>query len=324
MRSVPSTATRLPCRWHPARRRDRFARQRSRSPTLSRRRDSRLAAGRGSAQLHRAGPLPLRHRRHRSPGAVRGRPRPGRRSPERFVRRQRARAVLVPGARRRDLLHRRRLRASADLSPPRSPIPSTSEPLPGSSASTTPRTSLTPSATPSPTRPRSIQQAHGVERPPLSRLASTVPSASRGGPGDGFVDRAGGTGDPGRVHAEGLWCTTPSRGRERSVAELLGTTANRIVFTSGGTEAANAAIFAAGGARRGAPIICADVEHSCVREAARRSAEICRLEVDSNGRIDLEHLSALLAGARDAVHGRGGGAGAEASAPAPTTRGRRW
>ncbi len=123
----------------------------------------------------------------------------------------------------------------------------------------------------------------------------------------------GGTGDPGRVHAEGRVVRDAIERARESVAALLGTTANRIVFTSGGTEAANAAIFAAGGARRGAPMICADVEHSCVREAARRSAEVCRLEVDSNGRIDLEHLSALLAGARDAVHGRGGGAGGGSS-----------
>ena len=89
-------------------------------------------------------------------------------------------------------------------------------------------------------------------------------------------------------------CATPSRGHGRQWRLLLGTTANRVVFTSGGTEAANAAVFAAGQARAGAPMICADVEHSCVREAAARCASVLRLEVDSTGRIDLEHLQALL------------------------------
>ncbi len=101
-------------------------------------------------------------------------------------------------------------------------------------------------------------------------------------------------GDPGRVHAEGHAVRdTIERARE-AVALLLGTTANRVVFTSGGTEAANAAIFAAGQARSGAPMICADIEHSCVREAARRHGAVLLLEVDPTGRIDLDHLQALL------------------------------
>ncbi len=102
-------------------------------------------------------------------------------------------------------------------------------------------------------------------------------------------------GDPGRVHAEGhVVRDTIERARE-AVALLLGTTANRVVFTSGATEAANAAIFAAGRARSGAPMICADVEHSCVRAAALRQGAVLVLEVDSTGRIDLDHLAALLA-----------------------------
>ena len=113
-------------------------------------------------------------------------------------------------------------------------------------------------------------------------------------------------GDPGRVHAEGHAARdTIERARE-AVALLLGTTANRVVFTSGGTEAANAAIFAAGQARSGAPMICADIEHSCVREAARRHGAVLLLEVDPTGRIDLDHLQALLdAGELPVVQPRG-------------------
>ncbi len=101
-------------------------------------------------------------------------------------------------------------------------------------------------------------------------------------------------GDPGRVHAEGRAVRDTIEIAREAVALLLGTAANRVVFTSGGTEAANAAIFAAGRARNGAPMICADVEHSCVREAARRSGAVLLLEVDLTGRIDLDHLRALL------------------------------
>jgi len=151
--------------------------------------------------------------------------------------------------------------------------------------------------------------------------ASTVPLRPEAARAMATWIEQGGTGDPGRVHAEGRVVRDAVERARESVAALLGTTANRIVFTSGGTEAANAAIFAAGGARRGSPMICADIEHSCVREAARRSAEIRRLEVDPYGRIDLEHLRTLLAGGRDALHLRaggtgGGGAGTDRDSPA--------
>jgi len=41
-------------------------------------------------------------------------------------------------------------------------------------------------------------------------------------------------------------------------------------------------------------MICSDIEHSCVREAARRAGPVARLGVDSVGRIDLDHLARLL------------------------------
>ena len=118
-----------------------------------------------------------------------------------------------------------------------------------------------------------------------------------------FIEQ-GATGDPGRVHAEGRVVRDVIEKAREAVAVFVGTTASRVVFTSGGTEAANAAVFSAGATRPGATMICADVEHSCVREAAERSSEVLRLEVDAKGRIDLDHLEALLAaagGARPAL-----------------------
>ena len=49
------------------------------------------------------------------------------------------------------------------------------------------------------------------------------------------------TGDPGRVHTEGRVVRDAVERAREAVATLLGTTANRVVFTSGGTEAANVA-----------------------------------------------------------------------------------
>jgi len=108
------------------------------------------------------------------------------------------------------------------------------------------------------------------------------------------------SGDPGRVHAEGHAAREAIENAREAVALLIGTAANRVVFTSGGTEAANTAVFAAGRARSDAPMICADVEHSCVREAAARRGAVLVLEVDSKGRIDPSHLERLLA-----THGTG-------------------
>jgi len=102
-------------------------------------------------------------------------------------------------------------------------------------------------------------------------------------------------GDPGRVHAEGRVVRDVIEQARDCVASLLETTANRVVFTSGGTEAANAAVFAAAAARPGAPMICADVEHSCVREAAERAGTVETLRVDQSGRVDIDHLAFLLA-----------------------------
>ncbi|MGD1010980.1 MAG: aminotransferase class V-fold PLP-dependent enzyme [Acidimicrobiales bacterium] len=103
------------------------------------------------------------------------------------------------------------------------------------------------------------------------------------------------TGDPGRVHTEGQIARDAIEQARAQVAALLGTASNRVVFTSSATEAANAAIFAASRSHPGTPTVCAGVEHSCVREAAERSGQVLLLEVDSSGRIDLDHLDSLLA-----------------------------
>lgn len=108
----------------------------------------------------------------------------------------------------------------------------------------------------------------------------------------------GWAGDPGRVHTEGHVVRDAIESARECVAELLGTTANRVVFTSGATEASNAAIFGAGRARHGMAMIAADVEHSCVLEPARRSGEVVSLRVDRFGRVDLDHLDWLLADSR--------------------------
>ncbi len=104
--------------------------------------------------------------------------------------------------------------------------------------------------------------------------------------------------DPGRLHAEGRAARAPIETARQQVAELLGARPREVVFTSGATEAAVSAIWSALSARPG-PIVCADVEHSSVREASRREAAAHQVpllvpRVDPHGRIDVEHLGSLL------------------------------
>lgn len=97
--------------------------------------------------------------------------------------------------------------------------------------------------------------------------------------------------DPGRVHAEGHMARAALEVARDQVAELLGTRGRQVVFTSGATEAINAAVFGVVErwlqSRTDPPrIALAGVEHSAVREASERCAEIRVLPVDRFGFID--------------------------------------
>ena len=98
--------------------------------------------------------------------------------------------------------------------------------------------------------------------------------------------------------------------RER-VAEVLGAAPGEIVFTSGGTEAANLAVLGTLAARQEAglaagAVVCSAVEHAAVLEPCRAAAratarlvgvapvEVRVAPVDSQGTVDLAALEGLL------------------------------
>ncbi|HSW38660.1 MAG TPA: cysteine desulfurase family protein, partial [Acidobacteriota bacterium] len=78
----------------------------------------------------------------------------------------------------------------------------------------------------------------------------------------------------------------------RSVAELLGTEAHEIVFTSGGTESNNWALWGVlrGGDRPGNHIITTAIEHPAVLNTCKAmkdaGAEVAVVPVDDSGRVD--------------------------------------
>ena len=110
----------------------------------------------------------------------------------------------------------------------------------------------------------------------------------------GWLD--GPAGDPGRVHHEGRVVRAGVEAAREQVAALAGVRPRQIVFTSGGTEAANAAQWGATRARPGSPVLSSAVEHSAVRDAARRLAPVLALPVDGHGRLEVGALADALAG----------------------------
>ena len=110
-----------------------------------------------------------------------------------------------------------------------------------------------------------------------------------------------GVGDPGRLHEEGRRARVAVESAREMVADFLGADPSRVIFTSSATEAANAAIFGAASLRAGAPLVCAGVEHSCVREACNRAGPVLQSPVDAFGRLDVERLTELVEGERPSL-----------------------
>ena len=100
--------------------------------------------------------------------------------------------------------------------------------------------------------------------------------------------------DPGRLHEEGRTVRDALEVARRQVAELVGAAPRQIVFTSGATEAINAAVWGATRAHPGAPVLCAAVEHSAVREASERAAPTETIPVDRTGALDVAALADRL------------------------------
>jgi cysteine desulfurase len=100
--------------------------------------------------------------------------------------------------------------------------------------------------------------------------------------------------DPGRLHEEGRLVRDALEEARQGVATFVGVTPREVVFTSGGTEAINAAVWGAIRQHPGAPVLVADVEHSAVREASARLAPVEVLAVDNEARIDVGGVAARL------------------------------
>ena len=117
---------------------------------------------------------------------------------------------------------------------------------------------------------------------------------------DALVHWLGATGDPGRIHAEGLTTRVAVEQARAQVAELCGARPREVVFTSGATEAIAAACW--GGAGRGPHQVVPAIEHSAVRLAAARHGDVTIVPVDGLGRVSVEDLLGAVREGTGLVH----------------------
>lgn len=110
-------------------------------------------------------------------------------------------------------------------------------------------------------------------------------------------------GNPSSGHAAGKVAREAIEQARAEVAALLGGAADEVVFTSGATEALNAAIFSAVATQPDRPMVMVSaVEHSAVVKAAEYavgSGNVRRLRVTRDGRYDLGHLEEVLREGKD-------------------------
>lgn len=110
-------------------------------------------------------------------------------------------------------------------------------------------------------------------------------------------------GNPSSAHRAGIAARRRVELARTSFSKLVGCEESQVVFTSGGTEAANLAIL--GAFRRAhaadsqrAIVVCPGTEHPAVLDSIERcrafGAEVVRLPVDSNGVLDLAFFEKLL------------------------------
>jgi cysteine desulfurase len=110
-----------------------------------------------------------------------------------------------------------------------------------------------------------------------------------------------GAADPGRVHTEGRMARVAIEDARERVAQLFGTRPRQVIFTSGATEAINAAVYGALSSGRGDPVVFSAVEHSAVRAASARWRHTV-VGCDALGRLDPAEVGTAMEPATALVH----------------------
>jgi cysteine desulfurase len=107
-------------------------------------------------------------------------------------------------------------------------------------------------------------------------------------------------GNASSIHTPGQEARSSMEEARRAVAALIGADTREIIFTSGGTEADNAALWGVwrSGYRRGNHIVTSKIEHPAVLATCKMletaGAEVTCLPTDSSGRVDPARVAAAI------------------------------
>ncbi|MCS7162984.1 MAG: cysteine desulfurase [Bacteroidia bacterium] len=106
-------------------------------------------------------------------------------------------------------------------------------------------------------------------------------------------------GNPSAIHAAGRYLRTAIEEARTTIAQLVGADPGQIIFTSGGTEADNHALWGTVETLGATAILYNPTEHHAVLHTIeaivrRRGLRAYPIAIDRVGRIQLEHLEALL------------------------------
>jgi len=107
-------------------------------------------------------------------------------------------------------------------------------------------------------------------------------------------------GNPSSAHAHGRRARAVVERARQQVADLLGCHTDEVIFTSGGTESDNAAVFGVAGAleARGRHVVISKIEHPAVERACaqleRRGWSVTRVGVDADGRVSAAEVVAAV------------------------------
>jgi len=96
-------------------------------------------------------------------------------------------------------------------------------------------------------------------------------------------------GNASSIHQFGQEARSELDRARRSVAAMLGANAEELVFTGGGTEADNMAIFGTGG-----HVVTTTVEHPAVLQAAQQLPDVTFVPVDGRGSVDPQAVRAAI------------------------------
>ncbi|NMO96772.1 cysteine desulfurase family protein [Paenibacillus lemnae] len=136
---------------------------------------------------------------------------------------------------------------------------------------------------------KSIYLDHAASTPVHPEVAQTM-----------MAVMTGRFGNASSVHAYGREAKKIVNGARDEMASLLKCSADELIFTSGGTESDNLALFGVMEAAgfKGKHVITSSVEHHAIlhtcRELERRGCEVTYLPVDQSGRVSLQDVEASI------------------------------